>query len=296
MNKITREELKELQSLSLEDKIYLSKDRICQWYKHWDEQIYISFSGGKDSTVLLDLVRSLYPKTPAVFFDTGLEWPEIREFVKTIDDVEWIKPKKKFVQVIEEYGYPIISKENSYKIYQIRTTKSEKLLHKRLYGANDKYKAGKLPEKWRFLIDAPFKIHDRCCHYLKKELGYRYEKLTGRKPIIGTLAEDSHYRTQHYIRHGCNAFDVSRPKSVPMSFWKNEDVWDYIKQQNLKISSIYDMGYKNTGCMFCMFGVHLEKEPNRFQRMKKTHPTQWKYCMNKLGLREVLEYIGVPIE
>jgi len=53
------------------------------------------------------------------------------------------------------------------------------------------------------------------------------------------------------------------------------------------------MGEKRTGCMFCMFGVYLEPEPNRFQRMKRTHPAQWRYCMTKLGLAEVLDHIGV---
>lgn len=68
--------------------------------------MYVSFSGGKDSTVLLDLVRSEYPNVKAVFVDTGLEYPEIRSFVKTFDNVEILKPKKNFKQVIQEYGYP----------------------------------------------------------------------------------------------------------------------------------------------------------------------------------------------
>lgn len=106
-------ELQIMQSYSLERKILLTCERIKAWYEWWDGQVYISFSGGKDSTVLLDLVRNVcgYDDVPAVFVDTGLEYPEIRDFVKTFDNVTWLKPKKNFKQVITEYGYPFISKE-----------------------------------------------------------------------------------------------------------------------------------------------------------------------------------------
>lgn len=84
----TKEELKELQSKSLEEKIQISTARIIEWYENWEGQVFVSFSGGKDSTVLLDLVRKLYPDVEGVFCDTGLELPEIREFVKTKDNIK----------------------------------------------------------------------------------------------------------------------------------------------------------------------------------------------------------------
>ena len=113
----TKEDLKELQSKSLEEKIQISTARIIEWYEHWDGKVYVSFSGGKDSTVLLDLVRRVYPDVPAVFSDTGLEFPEIREFVKSFDNVVWVKPKLTFTEVITKYGYPIISKNISNTIH-----------------------------------------------------------------------------------------------------------------------------------------------------------------------------------
>lgn len=91
-----------------------------------------------------------------------------------------------------------------------------------------------------------------------------------------------------------------------MSFWLENDVLQYIYENNIKIASVYGdvvkqedgsfitTGEKRTGCMFCMFGVQIEKEPNRFQRMAITHPKIYDYCMNKLGIRDVLEYINVP--
>lgn len=285
--------LKQRQSLPLEAKITLTKNRIRQWYNHWEGNVYVSFSGGKDSTVLLHLVRSIFLDAVAVFVDTGLEYPEIRSFAKSIGNVVWLRPKMKFSEVIEKYGYPVISKEVSQKIHEILTTKSIKLRNKRFYGDSNKYKSGKIPDKWKYLISSNIKVGHQCCNALKKNPIKKYERESGSKPIVGIMAADSHARKQKYMRNGgCNSFD-GKIESMPLSFWTDSDIWGYIRKYNIPYSSIYDMGYERTGCMFCMFGVHLEKGENRFQRMKRTHPKQWDYCINKLGCGKVLDAIGV---
>jgi len=285
-------ELKQRQSLPLDAKIKLSLDRIRKFYDYFNGNVYISFSGGKDSTVLLNLVRSLYPKIPAVFVNTGLEYPEIVKFVKTKENVIWIKPKMNFKDVIEKYGYPVVSKEVAKQIREIRNTKSDKLKNRRLYGINKK--SGRLSDKWKYLINAPFKISDYCCDVMKKRPFKVWEKQTGNKPIIGMMVSDSRSRLRLYIKSGgCNAFNASRPTSNPLMVWNENDIWEYIRKYNIPYSSIYDMGYHRTGCMFCMFGVHLEKKPNRFQLMERTHLKLYKYCMNDLGCKKVLNYIGV---
>ena len=117
-NKHVISDLYQMQSLSLRAKIGMTKRRINEWVDMYGEDgVYVSFSGGKDSTVLLDIARQLYPNIKAVFVDTGLEYPEIRLFVKTVSNVDWIRPKLTFRQVIEKYGYPFISKEVSECVY-----------------------------------------------------------------------------------------------------------------------------------------------------------------------------------
>lgn len=117
----TMQDLYQMQGLPLKLKIRMTKERIRQWINTYGEDgVYVSFSGGKDSTVLLDLVRQDYPRVKAVFVDTGLEYPEIRQFVKTFDNVEWLKPKMTFKQVIQKYGYPFPSKEVAQTLYECK--------------------------------------------------------------------------------------------------------------------------------------------------------------------------------
>lgn len=256
------------------------------------------FFRGKDSTVLLDIARQCHPDIPAVFVNTGLEYPEIVKFVKSIDNVEILRPKMPFHQVIEKYGYPVISKLVSRQLRTIKndTGKNQKCRTLYLTGiASDgrEVKSYKLSNKYHPLIDAPFKFSEQCCGIMKKSPLKDYAKKSGRKPIIGTMAEDSKFRQGVYLKSGCNAFDSKRPMSTPMGFWTEKDIWDYIRKYNIPYSPIYDMGVHRTGCMFCMFGVHLEKGENRFQMMKKTHPKLWDYCINKLGIGKVLDYINI---
>ena len=316
----TKEALAQFQSLPLDIKINMSCQRIREWVEYWDGDCYISFSGGKDSTVLLDLVKNKcgYDYIPAIFIDTGLEYPELKEFAYARAD-EILRPKKTFVEVLKQYGYPIISKQNAQKISEILTTKSDKLKQLRLYGSN-KGTAGKLPDKWKFLLEAPFKISSQCCSIMKKSPAHSYEKKTGFKAIIGTLAEESMLRRTTWMKQGCNAFLSSHPTSTPLSFWTEQDILAYIVQEKLEIASIYGevqldgnnqyytTGEHRTGCIFCGFGCHLEKEPNRFQRLKEIHPKLWNYCINGgeynedgiwqpnaegLGMGKVLDYINV---
>lgn len=120
--------LKDLQAMPLDMKVAHTKQRIREWVREYGiDGVFISFSGGKDSTVLLYIARQMYPDIKAVFVDTGLEYPEIRKFVKTFDNVEILRPKMSFVDVIKKYGYPIISKEIAECVYGARRFLEEQL-------------------------------------------------------------------------------------------------------------------------------------------------------------------------
>lgn len=110
--KHTLAELLQKQSMPYEAKLIMTQQRIRQWYEHWDGNVYVSISG-KDSTVLLDIVRKMYPDVLAVFVDTGLEYPEVRKLAISHENVKVLHPTKPFWQVVRDEGYPIISKEVS---------------------------------------------------------------------------------------------------------------------------------------------------------------------------------------
>lgn len=111
--------LRQYQSLPLRAKIGMTMNRIIEWYEHFDGAVCVSFSGGKDSTVLAHLVHDFYPDVPLVFANTGLEYPEIQAFAKKMG-AEFVRPKMSFSEVISTYGYPIVSKENAEAIYYAR--------------------------------------------------------------------------------------------------------------------------------------------------------------------------------
>lgn len=294
-------QLRQRQKLPLEVKIEMTKIRIRQWYEKWDGDVYVSFSGGKDSTVLLHLVRSLYPDVTAVFVDTGLEYPEIKEFVKTVPNVVTIRPKMNFREVIEKYGYPAISKQVAKNAKEWRTnptgTNAKKILGTLKY--KDGTKSIFCCDKYKYILDADFEIGDTCCDAMKKRPIHQYNKESKNKAFVGTMASESLQRKQAYLKSGCNSFESKNPQSKPLSTWTESDIWEYIHKYKVTYSKIYDKGYDRTGCMFCMFGAHLEKQPNRFQRMELTHPQLHAYCMKDwdkggLGLAKVLDYIKVP--
>jgi 3'-phosphoadenosine 5'-phosphosulfate sulfotransferase (PAPS reductase)/FAD synthetase len=247
-------ELKQMQSLPLEIKIIKTQLRIKEWYEHWDGQVYVSFSGGKDSTVLLKLVRELYPDVPAVFADTGLEYPEIRDFVRTFNNVVWLKPKMTFNKVIEMYGYPVFSKDVSGTIRYARA--GSKWAFNNLNGLNadgseSPYRKG-MYGKYKKYIEAPFKISNQCCLIMKEKPLQAYEKEMRRKPFIGLMANESKRRENGYLMHGCNAFDIKRPTSKPLGFWMGQDVLQYLKQFNIPYATVYGHNWSRKNRLYVL--------------------------------------------
>lgn len=332
-------DLKQMQALPLEAKLIMTKRRIKQWYEYWNGEVYLAFSGGKDSTVLKHIIDSMYSDVTAVFSNTGLEYPEIQRFVYDIkkgcykcfnSDIEIVTPKLRFDEVIKKYGYPIVSKDIAATVETARNNK-DTYRYKKLTGTAVK-KDGTPSlyncKKWQYLLEAPFKISAKCCNEMKKKPMHLYEKETHKKPFIATLATESRNREVAWMKNGCNSFTAGFERSQPLSFWTEQDILHYLHENSVPYCSVYgDIVEKNetefdqisiadvenvynqniklrttgcsrTGCIFCAFGSHLEKEPNRFQRLKTTHPKQYEYMLKPtseggLGMKEVLDYINV---
>lgn len=276
-------ELKQRQQWTLNQKIDHSLGAIEAFISHTGRTPFVSYSGGKDSTILLDLARRYIDKEmKAVFCNTGNEYPEIVRFVRNTENVTIIRPKYTFRQVIEKYGFPLISKEQAQGIRQAKTTRSEKLRNIRLHGTdrNRGWVSGKIADRWQYLIDEPFMVSEKCCECLKKRPLARYVKQSGEVPLIGTMAVESILRKQQYIRRGgCNSFNGKNAASYPLSIWTDVDIWNYIRMFNVPYCELYDQGHTRTGCMVCGFGAQYEITPNRFERLAASHPKAYKIFM-----------------
>ena len=296
-------ELQYRQSWTLTQKIDHSIGAIEAFINQTGKVPYISFSGGRDSTVLLDIARRFVDRDiKAVYCNTGNEFPEIIRFVRQTENVTIIRPAITVKEVIAKYGFPLISKEQAQGIRNAKTTKSPKLLAIRLYGSDPSkgHTTGKISNRWQFLINEPFMVSEKCCDCLKKRPFARYHKETGEVPIIGTLAGESDMRKRQHIRRGgCNSFSENHIASYPISIWTDNDIREYLRKFKVPYCPIYDIpGVDRTGCMVCGFGAHIEKI-SRFGLLNDLHPKAYQHFMNYtnngITYREALRRIGVEL-
>lgn len=285
-------QLKERQSWTLEQKIDHSLGAIDQFYQRMNGKVYVAFSGGKDSTVLLDLCRMFDPNIKAVFCNTGNEFPDIVRFVRNLQhrgggyNIEIITPELKPKEVLYEYGFPLISKELAKKIRYMKN-KPESGTAKREWERINMKHPYKISDKYLFLLNESFDVTEQCCNILKKKPFHSYKKKTGLAPIIGTMACESSMRQTEYIRSNnhCNIFKVdgaTHNTSRPLSIWLEDDIYNYIQKRGLEIADIYHSGVNRTGCMFCGFGAHLKGDQacKNIKVVKELYPKCYDMFMN----------------
>lgn len=308
----TTADLRALQSLPHETKIEWAKEKIREARGYCDLlglNLCVNVAG-KDSRALLHLVRSLFPETKARFVDTGLEYPEVRALARATHNCDILKPKMRFRDVIAKYGWPVTTKKQAQYVHELQVTKSpvlERLRREGIKGDGASSPMGRCAKKWiKLFVDVPnpIRVSERCCYVMKKAPLHRHSKAGGYVPLVGTMADNSSPREGSWLTHGCNAFSMKHPQSRPLMIWTEQDVLRYLRDNQIEIPSVYGKivgmygslettGCKNTGCVFCGFGIHLDPDPNRLQRLADTHPKLWKYVLFRLGMSKVLDHMGV---
>lgn len=319
-NKISQELFMQRLGLPLEAKIKMSLNRIQAFVEEYGEDgVYISYSGGKDSDVLLHLCRSLYPTIPAVFFDTPMEFPAVREHAKKVANLITIRPKRSIKEIIKEHGFCFPSKETATLIKDYRRKVPYAL--KKLNGLDKDGNPSVYRQqfvKWKPLAESDFTISNGCCLEMKEYPAMEFEKQTGRHAIIGIRAEESSRRKNAYLKTGCISHG-ERPTLKAIAFWTEQDILHYLKQNHIEMAEPYGKivpekswtqlalpfmgeekdvlvltGEQRLGCMFCPVGCHLDYKDGKFEkfeRLRKYAPKLYDYCMNELGLAEFLEYV-----
>ena len=257
-------------------------------------QITLSFSGGKDSTVLIQLIKEiqLEDKINIVYSNTKMEFETINEFIQSFDNVQIIEPQTALPIIYLKHGLPIHSKHTSEMLSRLQkhnfdfvndTFKSfEELIIKYpkcksalkfLTGSNSKLNC----PNWlkRQLKDIEFKVSNKCCEELKKKPLKLYNKQNNIKMnLIGIRKAEGGIRSAQY--KSCIVYgDVH--KYFPLFHFTDEDIDTIIEIKNIKISDAYTKyGMKRTGCVACPFSKNWKEE---LEILKKYEPKKYEYAI-----------------
>lgn len=286
-------DLRQRQSLPLEQKIRKSINTIEKFYEMYEGEVYIS-KGGVDSNIVEWLAKqSIYGDSIECVCVASVEPVEnIKhnyELGNTLLKSETDGKRK----VIIDWGYPLISKEVAMKISRYARTKYDWVKERRLkgyMGRNGKWiYDSRIPLMYQDFIYAPYEFSEKCCDKAKKKPLKSYENRTKKHPITGEMAEESNDRKREYLKHGCIMHDKERVKCTPLGFWTTQDIMECIYKYKIKIPKIYGeviklddgtfkfSGEQRTGCEICAFGLMYDSE--RFERLKKRKPNLYKQMM-----------------
>lgn len=247
--------------------------------KYGEENFYISFSGGKDSTIVHHLVDMALPnnKIPRVFINTGIEYLDMVKHVK-----ELAKNDKRIViynsgvhitKMLKKYGYPFKSKEHAHKVATFQNSGYGKTVRAYINGKkpNGEKSFIKCPNilKYQFTNLCNLKISEKCCDKLKKEVANRYQKQNKKNiTIIGTRIAEGGTRRVH---KECAVFDRNNNLKIFKPINPCNDEWCewFIEKYNIKLCKLYypPFNFKRTGCAGCPFALELQDQLNVMRRL-----------------------------
>lgn len=326
------------QQLPYEQKVILAERRAKEYYREITgrgQNVHVSV-GGLDSITLLIFLRSIgLDDIPAVSVSC-LEDKSIQKIHKSLGVIP-LKPLKSKVEVIREFGFPVLSKEIAGKIdlLQRPSDRNATVRHAIItgetgdYGGNRTGTRMKMPQKWLELFGgyenenegvnyqiAPFKVSDKCCYYLKEKPCDDYARKHNSVPYLGLMASEGGRRQKSLMMHGCNYYGKTVTRSCPFAIFGRQDLLQIALDLNAPVPEIYGgivrdedgtlhtTKAQRTGCSMCGFGIHLEKRPHRFDRLREENPAEWDFWMYRcavdsetgepFGWGRVLDYIGVP--
>lgn len=248
------------------------------------ENAFISFSGGKDSTVLSRLIDEALPdnKIPRVFFNTGIEYKEILRFVrqKALEDNRFViyNSSVNIRNMLETKGYPFKSKEFAQKMYTYQRSGYCKTVTDYLGTTGNKAKTFCCPEKLKpcFTSDFILKVSDKCCKELKKKISEKWSK-ENNKPIVitGMTRGEGGVRKS---KTACTVFDEGKLHKFHPLFPVSKDFIDkaiYIYQ--IALCKLYypPYNFERTGCKGCPFNMKLREQ---LEIMKELLPDEYKQC------------------
>lgn len=311
------------QRLPYEQKIKHAEIRAREFYNELDGNCHVSV-GGLDSITLLVFLRKIGINVPAVSV-SSLEDKSIQKIHKELGVIT-LKPIKSKVDVLHDFGYPILSKETASKIEALQnpTQRNNTVRHAIITGETGEYggfRKGtrmKLSQKWLEKFggadeegrnlgyeSAPFKVSSKCCYYLKEKPCDDWAKEHGSSPYLGLMASEGGRREKSLMRNGCNYYGKTTTRSCPFAIFNRQDLLELALELEVPVPTIYGeivreqdgtlrtTKAQRTGCSMCGFGIQLEKRPHRFDRLKESNIKEWEFWMFDQGWGDVLDYIGV---
>lgn len=247
--------------------------------KYGEENFYISFSGGKDSTIVHHLVDMALPnnKIPRVFINTGIEYLDMVKHVKELAEnderIVIYNSSVHITKMLKKYGYPFKSKEHAHKVATYQKSGYGKTVRSYINGKKPSGEKSfiKCPNilKYQFTDLCNLKISEKCCDKLKKEVAYRYQKQNKKNiSIIGTRIAEGGARSRN---KGCTVFDKDKnlKKFKPINPCTDEWCDWFVKKYNVKLCKLYypPFDFKRTGCAGCPFALELQNQLNVMRRL-----------------------------